>query len=237
MLDTISIPVAFLAGISTFFASCLAPLTPTYIAYLSGITAEQLGKSATPRPRRWQMAKHAFFFVLGFIVVFVLMGIGATQVGRFLAMYRNTFQQVGGIFLMLVGLFLMGWVKPEWIMSEKKIHLNSTMKLGVWHSILVGVTFGFAWTPCIGPVLSVILLAASLEESRMMGALLLLWFALGLGLPFLLLGFFFEYFAPIVRKYGKYGNLVQKFTGVFIFLSGFLLLLGKLRAISFTFSM
>ncbi len=229
----VNLLIAFIGGIITFFASCLLPLVPTYIAYLSGLTVSRtendLGKVIYKR----DIFLNGLIFTLGFIFVFVLLGATTNTLGRMLGVYKPFIQKAGGALFILMGLFMLKVLKPTFLYRERKISLPlSPTRFRKLNSFLVGLTFGFAWTPCIGPVLAVILFWSAQAESLFKGVSLLLAYGVGLGLPFLVVALFFEQIATklsVTKKVGKYLNILA---ALVILLMGVLLILGRVELVS-----
>ena len=145
-----------MGGVITFFASCLLPLVPIYLAYLTGITLQEIDKRS-----RNQVLINAAAFVLGFMIVFAVLGMTATIIGNVLAVNRQLIQKIGGVGILVMGLFMLGHVKSDLLLKEARININLGSRWKLLNSFFVGLTFGFAWTPCIGPVLATILIWAS----------------------------------------------------------------------------
>ena len=231
----VNLLVAFLAGILTFFASCLLPLVPIYLAYLSGISSSPHTKLDGQKQRK--IFFHSFLFVIGFISVFMLLGATASVLGNFTAVYRSEIQRAGGVFFLLIGAFLLGWIKPQWLYHEFKFN-PANLKLKHFHwlqSIIAGAAFGFAWTPCIGPVLAVILFWASQLETAWYGMWLLFVYGLGIGIPFLIVGWFFHILSPKIRLAEKYSHWFYYITGIVILITGFLMAINRLQYVTFWF--
>ena len=155
--------IAFGSGLLSFFAPCVLPLVPSYLIFISGASMDPQGESASARFNKMVLA-HALVFVLGFSFVFVLLGASSSILGRFLSAYQLYITKLGGILLIVMGLFSLDIIKIPLLNQEKVIHLKEK-PLGFFGSFMVGVTFSLGWTPCIGPALSSILILASTEES------------------------------------------------------------------------
>ncbi len=227
--------VAFVAGVITFFASCLLPLVPTYLVFLAGIAtnAKKVDSSGRFLFKR-EIIKNSVLFTLGFIIVFVLLGATASAFGKYLSIHRNLIQAIGGIFFVIAGLFMLGFLKSDVLLKEHKADYSKYITKLKWlNALIFGATFGFAWTPCIGPVLAVILFWASQAESAINGTLLLLAYGLGLGMPFIFVGVFFEVLSPKLSKASKFGFYLNKVASIVIILIGILLILGKVQIVSF----
>ncbi len=231
--NQINIFVAFLAGIVTFFASCLLPLVPTYLAYLSGLSLQNDEVSDAESRRR--IFINGVMFTLGFILIFVLLGLIATTLGQFLHSIRPIMQRVGGILFIGMGLLLLGVFTPSWLTAEHKLDISLLDHWKRWqypHSFLVGTIFGFAWTPCIGPVLGVILLWASQAGRVWEGMLLLLSYGIGLGIPFLIVAMGFEHVSPYLQKTKRLGHVLNTVAALIIILMGVFLFTGNVQLVS-----
>ncbi len=225
--------VAFIGGVVTFFASCLLPLVPTYLAYISGVATTKDIDDAHQKIFKREVFVNGLAFTIGFILVFVILGATANTLGRLVGAYRPVIQKLGGLFFIVMGMFMLNIVHPTLFNKELKIELPKN--LTAWkklNSLLVGMTFGFAWTPCIGPVLAVILFWASQAQSFAQGVGLLLVYGIGLGLPFLVVALLFETISSKLSKAAKFGNLLQKVAAVVIIIMGILLFFGRVDVIS-----
>lgn len=175
---------AFLAGLVSFLSPCVLPLVPGYLSYMSGMSVTD------PEVRRpLRTAAVAGAFVLGFSLVFISFGVTATVLGRFLLTNKELLARVGGVFIILMGLIFMGALKVPWLYREARFH--PTPEAGLWGSVILGAAFAFGWTPCIGATLGAVLtLAAGRGATGGVGegALLLTFYSLGLGVPFLAAG-------------------------------------------------
>lgn len=228
-LSLLSLGVAFLAGVTTFFATCFLPLIPTYLAYLTGVTS----MSDLNKLDRWRVMRAALGFVLGFGLVFMILGFSAQQVGNVFAAYRNELSRFFGVVIIALGLLMLDILPRTWLSSNHKLLPNLTKsKLGVWFSPLVGVTFALSWTPCIGPVLAVILFQISRAETSLQGGLLMLLFTLGLSLPFLFVAMGFGTVWPRLKRYQNLTSNLRRLAGVVMVVSGILLVLGLFQFIS-----
>ncbi|MCA9308328.1 sulfite exporter TauE/SafE family protein [candidate division WWE3 bacterium] len=222
----INLFIALIAGIITFFASCLLPLVPTYLAYLAGL-------STTNDIKNKQVFINGVLFTLGFIIIFVLLGATANSLGRLLIEYKTLMQKLGGGMLIIMGLLMLEIYTPTFLYKERRLDAKSfRTKWQKVNSLLVGFTFGLAWTPCIGPVLAVILFWSSQTTSFLYGVSLLLAYGIGLGIPFIIIALFFEKLAPRLREFNRFGNVLQKVAGGIIIIMGILLILDKVQIIS-----
>ena len=239
--------IAFVGGLITFFASCLLPLVPAYLAFLSGDATTQKPDNNKSQQTRNQDSSiknthklitgrvftTGLFFTLGFITVFVLMGATVNSIGLFLARYRPLLQKLGGLMFIALGFSLLEIFKPISLLQERKIDISKNLtKWKHLNAYLIGITFGFAWTPCIGPVLAVILFWASQTATIWKGIGLLTAYGIGLGVPFLVVALLFEAITPKLHKAQKAGAFLQKISGTVILAVGILLLLGKVDTVS-----
>ena len=223
---------AFLAGILTFLAPCTLPLVPGYLAFISGIAPEDLDNPDTSLKAHLQIFWNGLLYVIGFSVVFVLFGSIFSLGGSVLVKNQDLLAQIGGVIVILFGVYLVGgskWRIFSFLNSEKKLHVNRLIKPGQpLSSLLFGAVFAFGWSPCIGPVLGTILLLASTTATVGQGALLLTIFALGLGIPFLILAIAFSSATLLIKRISKYLSIISKIGGVFLIVLGLLLLFDQL---------
>jgi cytochrome c-type biogenesis protein len=224
--SNVNLLLAFAGGLITFFASCFLPLVPTYIAYLSGIITEG-------EENKYRLLVNSIFFALGFITIFILFGFSAAKVGNSFSEFRDIGQRAGGLVMILFGLFLIGALRPKLLQRELKLKFNvNPTRFMFVNSFVFGLSFGFAWSPCIGPLLGVIIYYASQAETAVKGSMLLFSYGLGLGIPFVLIAGLFEKIWPKIRFFIKYSEQINKIAGLLIVLAGFALLLGQTSAIS-----
>lgn len=197
---------AFFAGVVSFLSPCVLPLIPGYISMVSKLSFEELKNDAAEGKTR-KVLIPSLLFVLGFSTVFVTLGISASFVGSFIAQNKILLLQISGVIIILFGLFAMDILKIPALYREKRVALPGA-NLGLIGTFLLGVAFGFGWTPCVGPILASILLYASTAENAGKGAALLFVYSAGLGLPFLLTGLLLSRalnaFGWIKRHYGFY---------------------------------
>jgi cytochrome c-type biogenesis protein len=208
--------VAFAAGLLSFLSPCVLPLIPSYVGYLTGMTVEEVER------RRGTALLHAIWFVVGFSLVFVLLGAGASALGHLLRDYQVWLGRVGGVLLIFFGIYLLGILRPAVLMREWRIEL-ARKPLGYFGSGVVGFTFGAAWTPCIGPILGGILTLAATEAGLGRGIALLAVYALGLALPFLLTALALDRFLVWFQRFRPYIVWVDRIVGAMLIVLGILL--------------
>lgn len=219
--NQINIGVAFLAGMASFFAPCVVPLLPAYVGYFTGVGAS----GDAVKKHRWQILKGSLFFVMGFILIFVLLGLSATSIGQLFAQHKLIISRIGGGVLILLGLFLLGAFKNPALYRERKFDLHGKLtKYQSVNAFVLGLTFGFAWTPCIGPVLAVILFWASQAQTMVQGLVMMLAFGLGIAVPFLVISLFIDRLMSWLRKTQRLQEIVHKVAGWIIVVFGILLL-------------
>lgn len=218
---------AFAAGLLSFLSPCVLPLVPSYLSYLTGMTAAQ-----EIQARRHLALLHALFFVLGFTLIFVALGATATALGRVLNYYQHWLERLGGALIVFFGLVTLGVVRIGALTREARVQLQDK-PVGFLGSSLAGMAFGAGWTPCIGPVLATILLYAGTTATVGQGALLLGIYALGLGVPFFVAAVAFNGFltrAPALRRWlvpiERAAGAVLVVLGVLLFSGRFAVLAG-----------
>ncbi len=227
----ITILIAFISGIFSFISPCILPLIPSYITYITGISFKELVDLRSKTKLRWLAILHSFFFILGFSTIFILMGASATYLGQLFAQYQYWIMRVGGILIIILGIHFTGIINIPFLQIEKRFELKRK-PLGYLGSFIVGVVFAAGWTPCIGPILSTILLYASTSQNFSTGILLLATYSLGLGIPFFLSSLAFNSFLTAFEKVKRYMGVVTLICGIFLIFIGILLLTDTFRGIS-----
>ena len=222
--------IAFSAGLLSFFAPCVLPLVPSYLVFIGGASIDQRDESLTVRFRSI-MLTHSIAFVLGFSFVFITLGISSSLIGNFLSTYQTYISRIGGILLIVMGLFSLDLIKIPLLNHEKVIHLKKK-PLGLLGSFVVGITFSLGWTPCIGPALSSILIIASTEENVRQGIYLLSMYSLGLAIPFILSALLFHRLLGFLKRYGYVVKYTMKILGVLLIIIGILMLTSYFNKVS-----
>src|SRR5262249_19299196 len=212
---------AFAAGIVSFISPCVLPLIPGYLSFVSGVGFDELGA----RPRR--VARQTAWFVLGFGVMFALFGAGAAWFGNALLVHRRSLEIAAGAFIVFAGLIYAGLPLPALLLAEKRLRLRRE-RSGPVTALVAGVAFAIGWTPCIGPTLAAILTLAAGEGHAEQGAVLLLVYALGLGVPFLAFGLAFPRALGLARALRRRWRLVSVASGTLLVAFGVLLATGEL---------
>ena len=215
-----SLLVAFSAGILSFLSPCVLPLVPSYIGFLTGLSLDEMSS------RRRVAFTHALLFVLGFTLVFLLLGATASALGRTLAFHKVWLQRLGGVLIIVFGLVCLGVIKSNVLLQDKRVHLQDK-PLGFLGSVLVGMAFAAGWTPCIGPILGGILGLASAADTFGRGMLLLGAYSAGLAVPFLLAAWAVDRFLAWFQKFRPYLPWVMRVSGMLLIVVGGLLITGQ----------
>jgi len=198
-------------------------LVPSYVAFITGLSFEELTHEHSKQKLRRIILSHSLLFILGFSVLFTALGASASLLGQFLSEYRDAIRIIGGVLIILFGLFISGIFSLSFLQQEKKFHLQHK-PIGYIGTFFVGVTFAAGWTPCVGPILSSILLYASTAENMLSGIFLLLAYSLGLGLPFFACSLALNTFLAAFQKARRYIGVFTKIGGILLILVGILLL-------------
>jgi cytochrome c-type biogenesis protein len=231
---TISLGLAFLAGLVSFLSPCVLPLVPSYVTFVTGMTVDELTASGTTAARR-RAALHATLFVAGFTLVFLTLGATATALGATMKRSLPLLQQLGGIVIVLFGLSLLGVLRLPALMRDTRVHV-ARKPAGMIGSVLVGVAFGAGWTPCVGPVLASILLYAGMRESMTHGMLLLGVYALGLGLPFWFAAVGLNWYLAGAHRLRRWVRPIELVSGALLVVFGILLFTGRFALVSSYFA-
>jgi cytochrome c-type biogenesis protein len=229
-MTSLPLPIAaFLAGLVSFLSPCVLPLVPGYVSLISGAGVEEL-KSHESRLLR-KMMLNSISFILGFSVVFITLGAISTEVGQLLARYKSTLAQVAGVVIILFGLHLTGLLRINALYSDKRLH---SVKGGSTPggAFLIGFAFAFGWTPCVGPILAVILGFAAEQDSVFKGIALLAVYSMGLAVPFLLTALGIERFLKFYSRFRAHMHAIEVASGGLLIALGILLVLGRFTIIS-----
>ncbi|MGH7700175.1 MAG: cytochrome c biogenesis CcdA family protein [Gemmatimonadales bacterium] len=215
-LGGVSFGIAFVAGLLSFLSPCVLPLIPSYVGFLTGMSVEQL------EVRRRAALAHALWFVGGFAFIFMALGASASALGGLLGEYQVWLGRVGGVLVIGFGLYLLGVLRPALLSRERRFPI-SEKPLGYLGSAFVGVAFGAAWTPCVGPILGAILTLAAARGTVGDGTVLLGVYALGLAVPFLLTAVALERFLAWFQRFRPYIVWVDRMAGAILIVLGILL--------------
>lgn len=228
-MDISLIIPTFLAGILTFLAPCTLPLVPGYLGFISGSSLEDLNDPTKATKLRFKVFLNGLFYVIGFSVVFIIMGTLAGLAGAALAPFRIWLTRIGGLFVIIFGLFMIGILKLPFLNVDKHAQAPKIFKRGTpMSSLMLGSAFGFGWTPCVGPILGSVLLLAGSSATAGQGAFLLTIFSLGLAIPFLLLAIGIGSAQQRIQNFSKYLNYISVIGGIFLVGLGILLFTNKI---------
>jgi len=216
--------LAFGAGLISFLSPCVLPLIPGYISYISGTTFNDLSETNIK-------LSPLIFFTLGFSIVFILFGAAATFVGQLFLNYSNELRIIAGIIIIIFSLHILGFLNIKIFNYEKRIQVSKNTS--TFGPILLGIAFGFGWTPCIGPILGSILVLATTEESLPKGVLLLCFYSLGLAIPFILSGLLIQKFIGVSNKIKSKMRIIINISGYLLLVTGLLILTNQLQALGF----
>ncbi len=230
-LSNIGLFTAFAAGIISFVSPCVLPLVPAYVSYISGQSSPDQAATETAGHRISAFGL-SVCFVLGFSTVFILLGAGASLLGRMLLAYRYELNIVGGAIVIIFGVFMLGVFRPAWLQRDLRFHMDIPGGKPL-SAYVLGLAFAFGWTPCIGPILGAILTVNAASASVSDGVTLLTIYSLGLGVPFLATAVFTERAARGLKKFGRAGRYFQIAAGGIMILMGVAMITGDLNRFSY----
>ncbi len=230
--------IAFTAGILSFASPCVLPLIPSYLTYISGLSFSQLDDERPAAKVRLTVFLHTLCFICGFSVIFILLGaiagIASGQIEVFLREGLDWVEKIGGALILLFGVHLTGLFSFRALLGEKKVHLHKK-PAGFFGTFVVGVAFAAGWTPCIGPILASILMVAATSGQVGEGTILLTFYSLGLGIPFLLSGLLFHQFLSAFKKLRNHMRKIEIGTGAMLIAVGIMLIFNLLGPITMFF--
>lgn len=229
-MSTLPLPIAaFVAGVLSFLSPCVLPLVPGYVSLISGATVDELQTNSNRLLPK--VMANSLMFIFGFSIVFIALGAVATEVGQVLARYKSLLAQVAGVVIILFGLHLTGLLKIRALYADKRMH-NVKGGSTPWGAFVIGFAFAFGWTPCVGPILAVILSYAATQDSVIKGILLLAVYSAGLAVPFLLTSIGIERFLNFYGRFRRHLHAVEVASGVLLIVLGGLLVLNRFTIIS-----
>jgi cytochrome c-type biogenesis protein len=241
MVENVSGLAAFIAGLLSFISPCVLPLIPGYVSFVSGVSLDEMagGPSASgagvavlaPTAARRRVLLTALAFVLGFSFVFVSLGATATALGQFLLERLRVLGKIAGVLIVIFGLHTMGLLRIGWLYSERRVQVNAK-PAGFIGAFLVGISFAFGWTPCIGPILTGILALAGAQETVGQGVQLLAIYSAGLGLPFLATALAMNQFFAAFAKIRRYYHIIEIVSGALLVIIGVLIFTDRFTIIA-----
>jgi len=231
-VQDISLFTAFAAGVVSFISPCVLPLVPGYLSFISGVSLDDLRVQTKKHEVMKTAILSSMLFGLGFTVVFVGLGATASFFGQFLLSKISIFNRIAGVIVIIFGLHTLGVIKLKFLMMEKRFHYKNRPAGFFGSAFVIGLSFAFGWTPCLGPILAGILTLASSQETVVGGVTLLLCYSLGLGLPFLLAAIAINYFFMVFNKIKKHFRIIEMLSGILLIIVGLLLFTDNLQWLS-----
>ena len=220
MTEGLGVVVAFSAGLFSFLSPCVLPLFPSYLSFLTGMSVDRLSTDIDASARM-RVLLHSVAFVLGFSIVFVSLGASFSAAGQFFLDYRDLIRRIGGVLILVFGLYIAGWLPIGIFTRSKQLQLKQK-PAGYLGSLVVGITFAIGWTPCVGPILGSILSLAGTSETVGRGVGLLIAYSAGLGVPFLVSSFALSAFLKVFKRYRPFIPTVERAAGVLLVAVGVL---------------
>ena len=217
--------IAFGAGLISFLSPCVLPLIPGYVSFISGQSLQELLSS-----KRINFLP-LILFCLGFSTVFIILGASASFLGQTLLQNSEILRIIAGIVIIIFSLQLVGLINIGYLNLEKRFEAKNSQN--IFFPYVIGLAFGFGWTPCIGPILGSILALASIEETLSRAIMLLSFYSLGLAIPFVLSGYLIQKFLLFSKNFKRNINLISKIGGIILLITGILILTNQLQAIGF----
>jgi cytochrome c-type biogenesis protein len=233
-MTSLPLPLAvFVAGLISFLSPCVLPLVPGYVSLISGVGVEQLKMKEGELFRKVMLNSAAF--IVGFSIVFITLGAISTEVGQVLAQYKSLLARVAGVVIILFGLHLTGIFQIKALLADTRLH-NLKGSSSAWGAFVIGFAFAFGWTPCVGPILAVVLGFAATQDTVWKGIFLLAIYSAGLAVPFLLTSLGIERFLKFYNRFKFHMHVVEVASGGLLIALGILLVMGRFTLISGYFS-
>lgn len=229
-MTDVSVFAAFFAGIISFFSPCVLPLVPAYLSMVTGLSVDELRERESAKLQRLKVLRGTGLFFLGFTLVFVMLGAGASAVGSFLLDNRRIFELISGVLVIAFGIFLMGVIRPSVLERDHRLQVSSA--LGGWGAPVMGGAFAFGWTPCIGPILGGVLTLAATQGSVGRGVFLLFVYSLGLGVPFLISGLALTEMSRVFGFVKRHFRTINIVAGSILVVFGVLLVTNQVTRVS-----
>lgn len=233
-MKDVSFTLSFLAGVLSFFSPCVLPLVPAYVSFITGLSLDDLKHPGTISKVLTKAMPNTIAFVLGFSTIFVSLGASSSLLGSLLLEYQDYLRIIGGILIIIFGLFIAGFLKLDFLMREKRFHISKG-PTGYISAFLIGMSFAAGWTPCIGPILGTILIYASSQASATYGLKLLTIYSLGLAIPFILSTLAINIFFSYTRRIHKFMRAVSLLSGIILIIFGIMLLSDRVGQLSTLF--
>jgi len=229
--ESISAPVAFFAGLLSFFSPCILPLVPSYMSYITGSVFSGIENEPVPADIKRLTVLYSLCFILGFSAVFVLLGAAASFAGNLFLEYRGLIRLIGGLLIILFGLHIIGLLKIGPLNSYFKFKENGAAP-GYFRSFIAGIIFAAGWTPCVGPILGSILIIAGTDATLLNGIMLLGLFSLGMAIPFFIISLSVNYFLAGLKKIRRWVPAINIVSGIILVIVGILLATGRFESLT-----
>jgi len=224
---SVGVVISFTAGLLSFLSPCVLPLIPSYVSFITGLSLDDVQRS-----RRIALV-HSLLFVTGFTLIFLALGATATVLGRVMFHYRDWVGRIGGVLVIVMGLYLLGVFNIGMFSRERRVHI-AEKPLGYLGTVLVGMAFAAGWTPCIGPILGAVLTYTASSADLNRGLLLLLAYSLGLAVPFLLAALMIDRFMAAFRRHRGALVWVSRVSGALLVVVGVLMITGSMTILTAT---
>tara|TARA_B110000438_G_scaffold263939_1_gene276260 strand:+ start:88 stop:816 length:729 start_codon:yes stop_codon:yes gene_type:complete len=228
----ISYSYVLFAGLLSFLSPCVLPIVPGYLCFIAGTSLDKILDSETPV--RTNIFKYALSFVFGFSTIFVLLGASASILSNILYEYLDILRIIGGTIIIIFGIHFIQIIQIPFLNKDTRFQIEN-YRPGIFGSYIIGLSFAFGWTPCIGPILGSVLSIAASSETVSTGIFLLMIYSAGLGIPFLLAAYGIGGFLKFLGKIRKYIRAIEIFTGVLLIIFGVLILTNRMQEIAFFF--
>lgn len=230
-VENISAPVAFFAGLLSFFSPCILPLVPSYMSYITGSVFSGIENEPVPADIKRLTVLYSLCFIMGFSAVFILLGAAASFAGNIFFEYRELIRLLGGLLIIFFGLHIIGLLKIGLLNSYFKFG-GAGAAPGYFRSFITGIIFAAGWTPCVGPILGSILIIAGTEATLLNGIMLLGLFSLGMAVPFFIISLSVNYFLAGLKKINRWIPVINGISGIVLVIVGVLLATGRFESLT-----
>ena len=227
-MGNINFFIVFIEGVLSIFSPCILPILPVYLSMLSNSSIDDMKDS---KFKSWTLIRNTIFFTLGISTTFFILGSSISALSSFLTTNKNIIMIIGGIIILIMGLFYLGIIKSNLLSREKRLNVKYK-SMSILASFVLGFTFSFGWTPCIGPILASVLVMASTSDSIFTANLLILVYTVGFILPFIIVSLFYSKLYDKFDNVKKYMNVIKRIGGIFIIIAGLIMLVNGVKNIS-----
>ena len=227
-MGNINFFIVFIEGVLSIFSPCILPILPVYLSMLSNSSIDDMKDS---KFKSWTLIRNTIFFTIGISTTFFILGSSISALSSFLTTNKNIIMIIGGIIILIMGLFYLGIIKSNLLSREKRLNVKYK-SMSILASFVLGFTFSFGWTPCIGPILASVLVMASTSDSIFTANLLILVYTVGFILPFIIVSLFYSKLYDKFDNVKKYMNVIKRIGGIFIIIAGVMMLVNGVKNIS-----